>query len=170
MGDSEKRALGRVLMVLKSAYAEISRDNIKNPVALLDMLSAAISHINDAKRPISKLLPKLRRDIKSANKEFSRSAELYFKSIYPIPDYDFDKAVRHIPAIIHGNDMICEKYVRNEREKAKSMCDAMKSYPGFLFGEFESLSDRQFYDLVFGYYPKLYDKEDFMGKMRYLFE
>lgn len=37
------------------------------------------------------------------------------------------------------------------------------------FGEFTALSDKQFYDLVFGYYPKLYEKDDFMGEMKYLF-
>jgi len=44
----------------------------------------------------------------------------------------------------------------------------MKSYPGYLFGEFEALSGEQFYDLVFGFYPKLYE-EPFMDEMRKLF-
>ena len=72
--------------------------------------------------------------------------------------------------MIYGNDKINEQLVAGDRRRVKAMCDAMKSYPGFLFGEFEALSDEQFYDLVFGYYPKLYDKEDLMGEMKYLFE
>ena len=45
------------------------------------------------------------------------------------------------------------------------MTDAMRSYPGFLYGEFEALTPGQFYDLVFGYYPKLFD-EPFMEEMK----
>ena len=84
-------------------------------------------------------------------------------------DYDFEKAAAHVPAIIHGNDRICAMFVSGERDKMSAMCDAMKTYPGFLFGEFEALSDKQFYDLVFGFYPRVYERDDFMGEMRYLF-
>ena len=52
-----------------------------------------------------------------------------------------------------------------ETDKARSMADAMRSYPGFLYGEFEALTPGQFYDLVFGYYPKLFD-EPFMEEMK----
>ena len=45
----------------------------------------------------------------------------------------------------------------------------MKSCPGYIFDEFGALSSEQFYDLVFGFYPKLYD-EEFMEPMKYLFE
>ena len=83
-------------------------------------------------------------------------------------DYDYEKALKHIPGIIFGNDKICGKIVSGELDKAKSMSDAMKSYPGFLFGEFGSLTDKQFYDLVFGYYPTLYE-EEFMEEQRSLF-
>ena len=71
--------------------------------------------------------------------------------------------------MIYGNDTICAHFVNGERDKARSMCEAMKSCPGCMFGEFTALSDKQFYDLVFGYYPKLYEKDDFMGEMKYLF-
>ena len=61
-----------------------------------------------------------------------------------------------------------QKLVSGETDKACSMADAMKSYPGFLYGEFEALTPAQFYELVFGYYPKIYD-EPFMEQMKELF-
>ena len=73
-----------------------------------------------------------------------------------------------LSAIIYGNDQICRKLVSGETDKACSMADAMKSYPGFLYGEFEALTPAQFYELVFGYYPKIYD-EPFMEQMKELF-
>lgn len=168
--NAEQNALGRVLIISKSAYVEIAKSEISlNVPALLDSLSAVLSHLNDEKKPLSKLLGELKREIKSKNRDFYPKAKPIFSKIYPILDYDFEKAARHIPAIIHGNDSICAQYVAGARDRVNAMCEAMKSYPGFLFGEFEALSDKQFYDLVFGYYPKLYNKDDFMGEMRGLF-
>lgn len=170
MAVSEKNALGRVLLISREAYLAIRDDKgVRNPAALLDGLSAVLSHINDPKKPIAKLLGNLKRDIKSKNREFYSEVQLFFSKVYPAPDYDFDKAVKHIPAIILGNDKICAKAVGGQRGRAQAMCDAMKSYPGYLFGEFEALSDKQFYDLVFGFYPKIYN-EDFIGEMKVLFE
>ncbi len=170
MAVSEKNALGRVLLISREAYLAIRDDKgMENLPALLDGLSAVLSHINDPKKPISKLLGRLRCDIKSKNRTFYNEVKLYFAKIYPAPDYDFDKAVKHIPAFILGNDKICAKAVEGQINRVKAMCDAMKSYPSFLFGEFESLSDKQFYDLVFGFYPKIYD-DDFIGEMKGLFE
>ena len=170
MAVSEKNALWRVLLISREAYLAIRDDkNVKNPAALLDGLSAVLSHINDPKKPIAKLLGNLKRDIKSKNKGFYPEVQLYFSKVYPAPEYDFDKAVKHIPAIILGNDKVCAKVVEGRRNMAEAMCDAMKSYPGYLFGEFESLTDKQFYDLVFGFYPKIYN-EDFIGEMKGLFE
>lgn len=166
MPNSEKNALYRVLLILKELYA---CDKLENPLPLLDDLSATLTHINDPKQPIAKTLPKLKRELRSADKAFYRLAERYFMPIYPVLDYNFDKAIKHIPGIIHGNDKICEKIVRGETDKANSMKSAMKSYPGFLFGEFDALSDSQFYDLVFGYYPKIYEREEFMDEARHLF-
>lgn len=168
--NSEKNALGRLLLISKEAYSALSNgEQLGNVPPLLDCLSAALSHLNDEKQPLAKIMPKLKREIKSKNSEFYPRAEKYFSKLYPILDYDFEKATRHVPAIIYGNDRICAQYVAGDRGRVQAMCEAMKSYPGFLFGEFEALSDRQFYELVFGYYPKLYDKDDFMGEMRYLF-
>ena len=167
MPNTEKNALGRVLLILKAVYIS---DEIENLVPLLDNLSATLSHINDEKQPIAKALPQLKREIKAADKAFYHLAERYFARIYPVLNYDFDKAVKHIPGIICGNDKICAKIVRGELDKAKSMKSAMKSYPGFLFGEFDALSDSQFYDLVFGFYPKIYEREEFMDEVRYLFD
>lgn len=170
MAVSEKNALGRVLLISREAYSAIRDDKgVRNPAALLDGLSAVLSHINDTKKPIAKLLDSLKRDIRSKNKDFFPEVKLFFSKVYPAPDYDFDKAVKHIPAIILGNDKVCAKVVEGRRERVEAMCDAMKSYPGFLFGEFEALSDMQFYDLVFGFYPKIYG-EDFLGGMKDLFE
>lgn len=169
--NSEQNALGRVLWIAKESYAAISkRENVQNSTALLDSLSAVLSHLNDEKEPISKLLGKLKREIKSKNGAFFPRVKQYFSKLYPVLDYDFEKAARHVPAMIFGNDKICAMFVMGERDKALAMCEAMRSYPGFLFGEYEALSDKQFYDLVFGYYPKLYEKDDFMGEMKYLFE
>lgn len=169
--NSEQNALGRVLWISKEAYTALSKGEfVQNGTALLDCLSAALSHLNDEKQPISKLFGKLKREIKSKNGAFYPRVKQYFSKLYPILDYDFEKAARHVPAIAFGNDRICAAFVMGEHDKAMSMCEAMKSYPGFLFGEYEALSDKQFYDLVFGYYPKLYEKDDFMGEMKYLFE
>lgn len=168
--NSEKNALGRMLWVSKKAYVAISKSEIEmNVPALLDNISAALSHLNDKKLPLAKTLGKLKREIKSISAEFYENVKEYFEKLCPILDYDFEKASAHVPAIIHGNDSICAMFVADDRDRMCAMCDAMKSYPGFLFGEFESLSDKQFYDLVFGFYPKLYEKDDFMGKMKYLF-
>lgn len=167
---TEKNALGRVLMVSKAAYIDIgSGEYAGNAVALLDSLSAALSHAGNEKKPLGKLTRVLYKEIKSADKAFAAKVKPLFAKIYPVLDYDYDKAAKHIPAIIYGNDKICAKLVARDMDKAKSMCDALKSYPGFLFGEFEALSDKQFYDLVFGYYPKLYE-EPFMDEMRGLFD
>lgn len=169
--DPEKNALGRVLLISKEAYRAVSDgEDQMNVPALLDCLSAALSHLNDEKQPLAKIMGKLKREIKSKNKALYRKAALYFSKIYPVPDYDFEMAARHAPAMIYGNDKINEQLVAGDRSRVKAMCDSMKSYPGFLFGEFRALSDEQFYDLVFGYYPKLYENEDFMGEMKYLFE
>lgn len=168
--SSEKNALGRVLWVSRKAYVAISKGEIEmNVPALLDNISAALSHLNDKKQPLGKTLGKLKREIKTISAVFFETVKEYFEKLYPILDYDFEKAAAHVPAIIHGNDKICAMFVAGDRDKMCAMCDAMKSYPSFLFGEFEALSDKQFYDLVFGFYPKLYEKDDFMGEMRYLF-
>lgn len=168
MRDPDKKVLGRLLLILKEAYPSIHGGEAENPAALLDGVSAVLSRIGDEKKPAYKLMGALKRTIKSKNKNVYLKVKPLFSKLCPINDYDFEKAVKHIPAVINGNDRICEKIMRGETDRVKSMCDAMKSYPGFLFGEFEALSDRQFYDLVFGYYPKLYD-EDFMGNMKHLF-
>lgn len=168
--NSEKNALGRVLLISKEAYASVASGELPlNIPALLDCLSAALSHVNDEKQPLAKIMGKLKREIRSKNREFYKKTALCFSKVYPVLDYDLDKALRHVPAIIYGNDKINEQLVAGDKSRVKAMCDAMKSYPGFLFGEFEALSDKQFYELVFGYYPKLYSGEDFMGEMRFLF-
>lgn len=154
---------------MKEAYSAIREDALTlNVCALLDSLSAALSHAGNEKEPLSKLLGSLKREIKAKNKFFYPKVRLFFKRVYAPPDFDYEKALKHVPAIVFGNDMICRKLLTGEIDRAKSMCDAMKSYPGFLMGEFAALSDAQFYDLVFGYYPKLYD-EPFMEEMRGLF-
>ena len=168
--NAEQHALGCVLWVSKKAYSVIADGKIEmNVPALLDSLSAVLSHVNDESQPISKLMGELKHEIKSKNKAFYKKVRLYFAKRYPIVDYDFDKAALHIPALIYANDKICAQFVSGDRRKVKTMSDAMKNYPGFLFGEYESLSDKQFYDLVFGFYPKLYDNDDFMGEMKHLF-
>ncbi|MCM1165572.1 MAG: hypothetical protein NC299_03915 [Lachnospiraceae bacterium] len=169
MPFSEKNALGRVLLISREAYLAI-RDSkgVENVPALLDGLSAVLSHVNDPKKPIAKLLGSLGRGVRAKNKTFYGSIAPYLSKVYPVLDYDFDKAVKHIPAFILGNDRINAKIVSGQRDRAAAMCDAMKSYPSFLFGEFDALSDKQFYDLVFGFYPKIYG-EDFIGEMKGLF-
>ena len=157
-------------MICRKAYSAVKKgEQIDNLVALLDGLSAVLSHVGDKNQPCSKLLSSLKREIKSMNKTFYKTAKVYFKRGFPVPDYDLKRALKHVPAIIYANDTICSKLVKGEHDKVKSMCSAMESYPGYIFGEFSALSDSQFYDLVFGYYPKFYD-EDFMGEMKSLFE
>lgn len=143
--------------------------DIGNAIALIDALSAVLSHAFDEKQPSRKSLNALKRQIKSKNKPLYPFVRNYFNPIFAAPEYDAELAKKHIPAIIYANDLICSKMVSGELDKAKSMCGAMVSYPGFIFGEYSALSDKQFYDLVFGYYDVFYDDE-FMDKMKYLFE
>lgn len=165
---TEKNALYRVLMISRAAYSAISNDEVPNPCALLDSLSAALSHAGVEEKPLSPLMGALKREIKAKNKPFYQKTRRYFSRLFPVLDYDYEKALRHVGAIIFGNDAACARISAGEADKARSMCDALKSYPGFLFGEYEALSDEQFYDLVFGYYPKLYG-EEFMEPQRALF-
>lgn len=168
--NAEQHALGRVLLIANEAYSAIAKDELSADITvLLDSLSTVLTHLEDSRQPISKLMKKLGGEIKSKYKEFFPQVRKYFSAIYPINDYDYEKAKRHIPAVIFGNDRICAQYVAGDKSRVKAMCEAMKSYPGFLFGEYEALSDKQFFDLVFGYYPKLYERDDFMGEMKYLF-
>ncbi len=170
MAMTEKAALARVLKVSHGLYSALAADpQSHNYMAVLDSLSAALSHCGNAEKPLAKCMRPLKRELKNADKELYRSVKQYFSFLYPAMDHDFDKAVSHIPALIYGNDRICLKLAEREYDKAKAMSDAMKSLPGYLFGEFESLTPTQFYDLVFGFYPKLYD-EPFMDEMKYLFE
>lgn len=169
MIPKEQAALGRVLAISREAYSAAARGEPGiNYVALLDALSAALSHVNDEKKPLHKCMRALRSEIKRSGKPFWERVRPQFSMLVPAPEHDFARALEHIPAIIYGNDRICRKLVRGETDKARSMADAMKSYPGFLYGEFEALTPEQFYDLVFGYYPKLYE-EPFMEEMKHLF-
>lgn len=169
MTMTEKNALGRVLLIAKTAYSELLKGELPlNEIALLDSMSAALSHCGNEQKPLGKLMGALKSEIKSKNKAIYPQLKRFFSRAYPVLDYDFDKAEKHIPGLIYGNDKICAALVEGQGAKARSMCDAMKSYPGFLFGEFEALSDGQFYALVFGYYPKLYG-EPFMDEMKGLF-
>ena len=168
MKTSEEAALGRVLAISREAYSAVKNGETElNQVALLDALSAALSHVNNEKKPLAKCMRALKSEIKRAGKPFYERVKPQFSPIVPIPQFDFTTAMKHIPAIIYGNDQICQKLVSGEIDKACSMADAMKSYPGFLYGEFEALTPAQFYELVFGYYPKIYD-EPFMEQMKEL--
>lgn len=169
MKSTEEAALGRVLAISRAAYSAIAKEEPElNYVALLDGISAALSHVNNEKRPLAKCMGALKAEIKRAGRTFYDRIKPQFSRLVPVPNYDFALAVKHIPSLIYGNDRICEKLVRGETDKARSMADAMKSYPGYLYGEFEALTPEQFYELVFGYYPKLYE-EPFMDEMRGLF-
>lgn len=167
---TEKSALGRVLLISKEAYTAACGGKIEiNVTALLNELSAVLSHCSDEKEPISSLLKPLKLVIKAKHRAFYPKARKYFGYGRFVPEYDYNKALTYIPVIIFGNDKICAKLAGGEADKARSMCDAMKSCPGYIFDEFGALSSEQFYDLVFGFYPKLYD-EEFMEPMKYLFE
>ncbi len=166
----EKSVLARVLLVSKKAYFVLKDGgDVGNALALLDSISAILSHAFDEKRPARKYFSAFKRGIKAKNKPLYPYVKNLFKRLYPAPDYDVERMKKHIPAIIYANDLICSKIVSGEHGKAKSMCSAMVSYPGYILGEYEALSDKQFYDLVFGYYDKFYEDE-FMEKMKYLFE
>lgn len=169
MAVTEKAALWRVLCASRRIYCALAEGTAENGADMLDSVCAALSHCLNERKPLSRCLGQLKRELKRADRELYRAIKPCFSRLSPAMDYDFDKAVRHIPAIIYGSDMICAKLMGGEKNKARSMADAMKSYPGFLFGEFEALSDAQFYDLVFGFYPKLYE-EPFMEEMQGLFK
>lgn len=167
---SEESVLARVLLVSKKAYYMMKDgEDVGNVLALLDAISAILSHAFDEKAPARKSFWAFKRGIRAKNKPLYPYVRSLFRRLYPTPDYDVERMKKHIPAIIYANDRICAKMVSGEHDKARSMCSAMVSYPGYVLGEYEALSDKQFYDLVFGYYDKFYDDE-FMEKMKYLFE
>ena len=169
MAMTEASALARVLTISRDLYSALARgEDGHNYIALLDSLSAALSHCENEKKPLRKCMRSLKREIKAGSKPFYISIKQQFSFLCPTLEYNYEKARKHIPSIIYGNDMICARLLKGENDKAHSMADAMKSYPGFLFGEFEALTDEQFYELVFGYYPKLYD-EPFLDEMKHLF-
>ncbi len=168
MAVTEASALARVLDISHELYSAIARGEQHDHVALLDSISAALSHCGHEKKPLRKCLRALKRELKTESKLFYADVKQHFSLLRPTLEYDFAKAAKHVPALIYGNDMICSRLNAGEADKARSMADAMRSYRGFLFGEFDALSDMQFYELVFGYYPKLYD-EPFMDEMRQLF-
>ncbi|MBE6901304.1 MAG: hypothetical protein E7478_02410 [Ruminococcaceae bacterium] len=169
MAMNERSALSRTLSISRALYTAISKgDELHNCRAMLDSLSAALSHCNHAKKPLAKCMGNLKRELRSENKQFFLTVKPYFSIFRPTPELGLDKAAKHVPALIYGNDKICAELERGDLGKVKAMADAMKSYPGYLFGEFEALSGEQFYDLVFGFYPKLYE-EPFMDEMRKLF-
>lgn len=167
---TEKSVIARVLLVSRKAYYEMkSGHDIGNTVAFLDAASAILSHAFNDKKPAAKYFRTFKREIKAKNKPLYAEVRTFFKHVYAAPDFDERLAKKHIPAIIFANDLICSKLVSGQEDKAKSMCSAMASYPGFIFGEYAALSDKQFYDMVFGYYKRFYDDE-FMDSMKYLFE
>ncbi len=167
---TEKSAVARVLLISKKAYYMIKDErDIGNAVSLLDDITAMLSHAFDEKKPAAKCMRAFKRGIKTKNKPLYPYVKNYFATVFAAPEYDEALARKHIPAIIYANDLICAKLVSGQTDKAKSMCGAMASYPGFIFGEYSALSDGQFYELVFGYYKKFYDDE-FMDKMKYLFD
>lgn len=168
---SEKHAFAHVLMISKRVYSAAGKgEDTGNLMLLLDTLSAVLSHINSPEQPMAKLMKTLKREVKkAAGRKFYAELRPFFSKFCPVSDFDFEKAQLHIPALILGNDRICEKMARGQPDRARTMCGAMESYPGYLFGEYEALSDSQFYDLVFGYYPKLYEDE-FMEPMKKLFK
>ena len=169
MAMTEASALARVLDISRSLYSALAKgEDCHNYIALLDSLSAALSHCENEKKPLRKCMRSLKRELRSGSKPFFIGVKQQFSFLCPALEYNFEKAKKHIPALIYGNDMICARLVSGESDKARSMADAMRSYPGYLFGEFEALTDEQFYELVFGYYPKLYD-EPFMEEMKGLF-
>lgn len=167
---TEKSAVARVFLVSKKAYYAIKEGkDVGNAVALLDSISAVLSHAFTEKKPAAKVFGTFKKEIKARNKTLYPYVKTYFSRVFAVPDYDIELAQKHIPAIIYANDLICSKLVSGQTDKAKSMCGAMASYPGYIFGEYAALSPAQFYDLVFGYYKKFYDDE-FMDRMKYLFE
>lgn len=169
MAMTEASALARVLNISQSLYSALAKgEDGHNYIALLDSLSAALSHCENEKKPLRKCMRSLKRELKAGSRPFFITVKQQFSLLFPTLPYDYEKAKKHIPALIYGNDMICARLLKGDSDKARSMADAMRSYPGYLFGEFEALTDEQFYELVFSYYPKLYD-EPFMEDMKHLF-
>lgn len=169
-GLSEKSVTARILLIARKAYYMMKDGSeMGNSIALLDNISAILSHAFDEEQPARRSFKDLNRLIKTKNNPLYPYVKTYFSRLFVAPDYDVELAKKHIPAIIYVNDLICSRMVSGQTDKAKSMCSAMVSYPGYIFGEYSALSDEQFYELVFGYYKKFYDDE-FMEKMRYLFK
>ncbi len=165
---TESSALARVLNISRALYAALSKEEVSSAAQMLDLLSAALSHCRNEKQPLAKCMGRLKRGLRSRNREFYLTIKQHFSRLRPTLPYDFEKAARHVPALIYANDMLTAQLIKGDRGRASAMADALKSYPGFLFGEFEALTDAQFYELVFGFYPKLYE-EPFMDEMRGIF-
>lgn len=160
-------ALYRTLSALSKAYTETKKRELDiGYPALIDTFTLALSN---RERLDKKTLRKLKWTLKLKFKPFYKIAKPLFSIYTPTFPYDYQNALKHIDGIIYGSDKLCEKLVLGEYDKASSIADALHNYPNYLFGQFDKLSDEQFFELIFGYYPKLYG-EPFFEEMHCLFK
>lgn len=164
---TEKQALSRVLELSQDAYTAMLDGSVSEPEALLNTISEALSHCN-GEQPINELMKALKKDIKHNHRRTSTNMMKHFSAIQPKHDYDYERALKYIKVMIYGNERICSKLSSGEYDKASAMIEAMRSLPGFILGDYDGLSSEQYYDLVFGLYPKQFG-EPFMEEKRATF-
>ena len=164
---TEKQALSRVLYLSRDAYLALLDGSVSNPEALLNSLSDVLSHC-DSEQPMNDLMKSLKKDIRQNHSRTSTKMMKNFSMLRPKHDYDFERALKYIDVMIFGNECICTKLSNGEQEKALAMLEAMRSMPGFILGDYDGLTPEQYYDLVFGLYPKQFG-EPFMEEKREAF-
>lgn len=164
---TEKQALSRVLYLSRDAYTALLDGSVAEPKALLNSISDMLSHC-DSEQPMNDLMKSLKKDIKQNHRRTSTNMMKNFSMLQPKRDYDFDRALKYIDVMIYGNECICIKLSNGEQEKALAMVEAMRSMPGFILGDYDGLSSEQYFDLVFGLYPKQFG-EPFMEEKREAF-
>lgn len=164
---TEKQALSRVLKLSRDAYLALIDGSVSEPEELLSSLSDMLSHC-DSSQPMNDRMKSLKKHIKHNHRHTSANMMKHFSKLQPSLDYDYNRALKYIDVMIYGNECICSKLSSGEQEKAMAMAEAMRSMPGFILGDYDGLSPEQYYDLVFGIYPKQFG-EPFMEEKREAF-
>lgn len=84
MKTNENSALGRVLAISREAYSAVAGGMPDvNRVALLDAVSAALSHYNNSEKPLAKCMRAFRAELKRAGKPFWQKVKPQFSPLIP---------------------------------------------------------------------------------------
>lgn len=87
MNTNENSALGRVLAISREAYSAVAEGMPDvNRVALLDAVSAALSHYNNSEKPLAKCMRAFRAELRRAGKPFWQKVKPPRDNIRQRPD------------------------------------------------------------------------------------